>query len=72
MRQFLGINKTLQTIQGNLANNASKLTEINEHIKRDSKKLKEVEDDPTYSEEQRQLYRERLDNLILKKTQGLK
>ena len=30
--------------------------------KKDSKKLKNVEDDPNYSEEQKQLYRNRLDN----------
>ena len=33
------------------------------HKKKDSKKLKEVEDDPTVSEEQRQLYKERLADL---------
>ena len=53
MLELLGIDKALHTIQGDLANNASKLTEINKRIKRDSKKLKEVEDDPTYSDEQR-------------------
>ena len=52
MRELLGIDKALQTIQDDLANNASKLTEINEHIQKDSKKLKEIDDDPTYSEEQ--------------------
>ena len=48
MREFLGIDKALQSIQGELLNNTSKLTEINKHIKRDSKKLEEVENDPTY------------------------
>ena len=67
MWEFLGIDKSLQTIQGELINNTSKLTEINKHIKRDTKKLKEVEDDPTYSDEQRQLYRDRLDNLNTEK-----
>ena len=41
----------------------SKLTEINKSIKRDTKKLEEVENDPPYSDEQRQLYRDRLDDL---------
>ena len=50
-REFLGIGKALQTIPGEVVNNTSKLTEINERVKRESKKLKEVEDDPTYSEE---------------------
>ena len=63
MREFLGIDKALQSIQGELSNNTSKLTEINKRIKRDTKKLKEVEDDSTYSDEQRQLYKDILDGL---------
>ena len=63
MREFLGIDKALQSIQGELLNNTSKLTEIDKRIKRDTKKLEEVENDPTYSDEQRQLYRDRLDEL---------
>ena len=39
MREFLGIDKALQSIRGELLNNSSKLTEINQHIKRDTKKL---------------------------------
>ena len=49
MREFLGIDKALQSIQGELLNNTSKLTKINKRIKRDTKKLEEVENDPTYS-----------------------
>ena len=41
MREFLGIDKALQTIQGELLNNTSKLTEINKSIGRDTKKLEE-------------------------------
>ena len=63
MRRLLGINKALQRIQVELLNNTSKLTEINKCIKRDTEKLKEVENDPTYSDEQRQLRRLRLDRL---------
>ena len=37
MREFLGIDKALQSIQGELSNNTSKLTEINKRIKRDTK-----------------------------------
>ena len=40
LREFLGIDNALQTIQRELINNTSKLTEINERIKRESKKLK--------------------------------
>ena len=71
MREFLGIDKALQSIQGELLNNTSRLTEINKRIERDTKNLKEVEDDPTYSDEQRQLYRDRLDNLNTKKKSRL-
>ena len=53
MLEFLGIDKALQSIEGELLNNTSKLTEINKRIKRDTKKLEEVEDDPTYTDEQR-------------------
>ena len=63
MREFLGMDKALQSIRGELSNNTSKLTEINKRIKRDTKKLKEVEDDSTYSDEQRQLYKDILDGL---------
>ena len=67
MREFLGIDKTLQSIRGELLNNSSKLTEINQHIKRDTKKLEEVENHPTHTVEQRQLYRNRLDDLNTEK-----
>ena len=72
MRKFLGIDKALQSIQGELLNNTSKLTEINKRIKRDTKKLEEVENDPTYSDEKRQLYRDRLDDLNTEKQARIK
>ena len=53
MREFLGIDKALQSIQVELLKNTSKLTEIDKRIKRDTKKLEEVENDPTYTDEQR-------------------
>ena len=67
MREFLGFDRALQSVQGELLNNISKLTEIDKRIKRDTKKLEEVENDPTYPDEQRQLYRDRLDDLKTKK-----
>ena len=54
-------------MQCELLNNTSKLTEINKCIKRDTKKLGEVENDPTYSDEQRQLYKDRLDDMNTEK-----
>ena len=54
-------------MQGELLNNTSKLKEI------DTKKLEEVENDPFYTDEQRHLYKDRLDDLNTeKKRQGLK
>ena len=67
MPEFLGIDRALQGIQDELSNNTSKLTEINKRIKRDAKKLEEIENDPTYSDEQKQLYRDRLYDLNAEK-----
>ena len=66
-QEFLRIHKAVQGVKGEFLNNTSKLIEIDKRIKRDFKKLKEVEKDPTYSDEQRQLYRDRLDNLNIEK-----
>ena len=67
MREFLAIDRALQSIQGELVNNTSKISEINKRSEKDTKKLKEVGDDPTYSDEQRQLYKDRLDDLNTEK-----
>ena len=67
MPEFLGIDRALQGIQDELLNNTSKLTEINKRIKRDATKLEEIENDPTYSDEQKQLYRDRLYDLNAEK-----
>ena len=58
MSEFLAINKALQNIHGELLNNTFKLTEIDKRVERDTKKLEEVENDPTYTNEQRQSYRD--------------
>ena len=63
----LGIDRALQSIQGELLNNTSKLTEINKRIERDTKKLEEVKNDPSYTDQQRQLYKDRLDDLNTEK-----
>ena len=46
MREFEGIDKALTRIQGELANNVGKLTEIDKHITREQKKLAEIEASP--------------------------
>ena len=63
MREFLGVDKALQSIQGELLNNTS----INKRIRRDTKKLEEVENDSNYSDEQRQLHKNRSDDLNTEK-----
>ena len=67
MREFLGIDKALQNTQDEIVKNTSKLIEIDKHIKRDTKKMEEVENDSTYTDEQRQFYRDRLDDLNTEK-----
>ena len=67
MREFVGIDKALQSIQGELLNNTSTLTEINKRIQRDTKKLEKLENDSTYTDEQRKLYRDRMDDLNTEK-----
>ena len=67
MREFFGLDKDLQSIQGEFLNNTSKLTEIDKRIKRDTKKLQEVENGPTHSDEQKWLYKDRLDDLNTEK-----
>ena len=46
MREFLGIDKALTRIQGELANNAGKLTEIDAHIAREQEKIAKIETSP--------------------------
>ena len=46
MREFEGIDKALTRIQGELANNAGKLTQLDEHLKREQGKLAEIETSP--------------------------
>ena len=57
-KQATSTSEQRQKVKGDkLVNNTSKLIEVDERIKKESKKLKEVEDDSTFYEEQRQLSR---------------
>ena len=62
----------MQSTQGEMVYNTSKFVEIDKRIKKDSKNLKENENDSTYSEEQRQLYRDGSDNLKTEQQARLK
>ena len=46
MREFLGISRALQSINEELHNNTAKRSELDKRIKRDTAKLKEIEDNP--------------------------
>ena len=61
MREML--DKTLQRVQGELANNLGKLTLIDEHVEREKQKLKDVKNDPSYTDEQRKEVQARLEGL---------
>ena len=56
---MLGLDKALQRVQGELANNLGKLTLIDEHVEREKQKLKDViANDPSYTDEQKHEIRE--------------
>ena len=59
MREFLGIDKALTRIKGELTNNIGKLTEIDAHITRENNKLAEIRDSPDL-----QVHEERVKKII--------
>ena len=63
MRELLGLDKALTRIKGELANNIAKLGELDTHIKHEDQKLKDMLNDPSYSEEQAKEVRDRLGDL---------
>ena len=62
MREFLGIDKALRRVQGEIINNTSKLSELDKKLARDREKLEEIKNDPSYSEELKNRIQERIDN----------
>jgi len=58
MRELLGLDKALQRIQGEIVNGTSKLSEVDEAIKRNKRKLEEAETD-----HQKQRIKDRLERL---------
>ena len=72
MREFLGISKALQSKNGEFCNNTAKLSELDKRIKRDTAKLKVIEDNSErFSEEQKKLYKKRLQDLKEERQAGL-
>ena len=62
MREFLGIDKALRRVQGEIINNTSKLSELDKKLARDREKLEEIKNDPLYSEKLKNTIQERIDN----------
>ena len=62
MREFDGIDNALTRMKGELLNNASKLSEIDKHIEREQKKLKDIDEDATL-EDHRKKIQDRLKDL---------
>ena len=50
---MLGLDKALQRVQGELANNFGKLTSIKEHVECEEQKLRDIKNDPSYTNEQK-------------------
>ena len=53
VRELLALDKTLQRIQGEFANNVGKLGEIQAHIEHEKGRLRDMLNDPSYTDEQR-------------------
>ena len=62
MKEFLGIDKALRRVQGEIINNTAKLSEIDKELASDREKLEEIKNDPLYSEELKNRIQERIDN----------
>ena len=45
MREFLGIDKALRRVKGEIINNAPKVNELDKQLDHDLEKLKEIKDD---------------------------
>lgn len=71
MREIMGLNKSLQSIRGELANNVAKISELDAHIDREKLKLVEVEDDPRFGKEEKDRILNRLKDLQLERAARL-
>ena len=60
MRELLGLDKALQRIQGELANNVAKLGKLDEHVEHENKKLRDAENDSGLSEEDKEYHKKNI------------
>ena len=63
VRELLALDKTLQRIQGELANNVGKLGEIKKHITKEKNKLKDIGNDSSYTDQQRDEVKQRIKDM---------
>ena len=63
MRELLGLDRALQRIQGELANNVAKLGQLDTHIDHENKKLETMKTVANYTEEQVKEVKKRLSDL---------
>ena len=63
LRELLGLDKQLRTIQGSLKVEVAKKVELEGHIEMEKIKLGEIQDDPRYTKKQHQELRKRPDKL---------
>ena len=72
MQEFLGIDKALRRLQGEIVNNAAKLTELDKQLDCNWGKLKEIRDDLSYSKKLKERIRERIYNAETEREARLK
>ena len=63
LRELLGLDRTMKTIRGTLMAEVAKKVELSEHIDRERRKLAEIENDTSYTDDQREEIRERIRRL---------
>ena len=71
-REFLGIDKALRCVQGEIINNTAKLSELDKQLAREQEKLEQIKDNPAFSAELKETIRERFDNAETKQEARLK
>ena len=59
LRELEGLDKQLRTIKGSLKVAIAKLINLEDHIKHEERKLNEIQD-PTYSDDQRNMIEDRI------------
>ena len=63
LQELLGLDRTMKTIRGTLMSEVAKKVELSEHIDRERRKLAEIENDSSYTDDQREEIRERIRQL---------